>query len=128
MFVINAHILFMSGTFLSFVYYFFFYKTFCYSWGGPLSQNWLDQQLALQKKILSRMLELGMTPGWKFSFFFLTHIYFVFWLLGKDWLQLSHTGKYLLENWLTQRALNHASSAILLWECSSSTEKSISFS
>lgn len=31
-------------------------------WGGPLSQNWLDQQLLLQKKILSRMLELGMTP------------------------------------------------------------------
>ncbi|KAJ4822739.1 hypothetical protein Tsubulata_007000 [Turnera subulata] len=33
-----------------------------HGWGGPLSQNWLDQQLALQKKILSRMLELGMTP------------------------------------------------------------------
>ena len=33
------------------------------SWGGPLSQNWLDQQLCLQKQILSRMLELGMTPG-----------------------------------------------------------------
>ena len=32
-------------------------------WGGPLSQNWLDQQLALQKQILSRMLELGMIPG-----------------------------------------------------------------
>jgi len=31
-------------------------------WGGPLSQNWLDQQLALQKKILSRMIELGMVP------------------------------------------------------------------
>ncbi|KAB1224852.1 Alpha-N-acetylglucosaminidase [Morella rubra] len=33
-----------------------------HGWGGPLSQNWLDQQLALQKRILSRMLELGMTP------------------------------------------------------------------
>ena len=32
-------------------------------WGGPLSQNWLDQQLVLQKKILSRMIELGMVPG-----------------------------------------------------------------
>lgn len=32
-------------------------------WGGPLTQNWLDKQLMLQKKILSRMLELGMTPG-----------------------------------------------------------------
>ncbi|XP_019057719.1 PREDICTED: alpha-N-acetylglucosaminidase isoform X2 [Tarenaya hassleriana] len=31
-------------------------------WGGPLSQNWLDNQLLLQKRILSRMLELGMTP------------------------------------------------------------------
>ncbi|CAK7330911.1 unnamed protein product [Dovyalis caffra] len=31
-------------------------------WGGPLSQNWLGQQLCLQKQILSRMLELGMTP------------------------------------------------------------------
>ncbi|WCJ18554.1 Alpha-N-acetylglucosaminidase [Euphorbia peplus] len=33
-----------------------------HAWGGPLSQNWLDQQLNLQKQILSRMLELGMTP------------------------------------------------------------------
>jgi alpha-N-acetylglucosaminidase len=33
-----------------------------HGWGGPLSQNWLDQQLALQKKILSRMIELGMVP------------------------------------------------------------------
>ncbi|XP_021624819.1 alpha-N-acetylglucosaminidase isoform X2 [Manihot esculenta] len=33
-----------------------------HAWGGPLSQNWLDQQLSLQKQILSRMLELGMTP------------------------------------------------------------------
>ncbi|KAL2330760.1 hypothetical protein Fmac_018341 [Flemingia macrophylla] len=33
-----------------------------HGWGGPLSQNWLDQQLALQKQIISRMLELGMTP------------------------------------------------------------------
>ncbi|XP_050210312.1 alpha-N-acetylglucosaminidase isoform X2 [Mercurialis annua] len=33
-----------------------------HAWGGPLSQNWLDQQLALQKQIVSRMLEFGMTP------------------------------------------------------------------
>lgn len=33
-----------------------------HGWGGPLSQNWLGQQLALQKQILSRMQELGMTP------------------------------------------------------------------
>lgn len=33
-----------------------------HAWGGPLSQSWLDQQLALQKCILSRMIELGMTP------------------------------------------------------------------
>ncbi|XP_038680573.1 alpha-N-acetylglucosaminidase-like isoform X2 [Tripterygium wilfordii] len=31
-------------------------------WGGPLPQSWFDQQLSLQKKILSRMYELGMTP------------------------------------------------------------------
>ncbi|XP_027106918.1 alpha-N-acetylglucosaminidase isoform X2 [Coffea arabica] len=33
-----------------------------HAWGGPLSQNWLDKQLLLQKQILARMLELGMTP------------------------------------------------------------------
>ncbi|XP_056164227.1 alpha-N-acetylglucosaminidase-like isoform X2 [Syzygium oleosum] len=33
-----------------------------HGWGGPLSQNWLDQQLNLQKQILSRMSELGMVP------------------------------------------------------------------
>uniref|UniRef100_A0A1J3GKV9 Alpha-N-acetylglucosaminidase n=1 Tax=Noccaea caerulescens TaxID=107243 RepID=A0A1J3GKV9_NOCCA len=33
-----------------------------HAWGGPLSENWLSDQLVLQKKILSRMLELGMTP------------------------------------------------------------------
>ncbi|CAI9103014.1 OLC1v1001424C2 [Oldenlandia corymbosa var. corymbosa] len=33
-----------------------------HGWGGPLSQNWLDRQLLLQKQILSRMIELGMTP------------------------------------------------------------------
>lgn len=32
-------------------------------WGGPLTENWLDKQLMLQKKILFRMIELGMTPG-----------------------------------------------------------------
>ncbi|KAJ6387073.1 hypothetical protein OIU78_016905 [Salix suchowensis] len=31
-------------------------------WGGPLPQSWFDQQLILQKKILARMYELGMTP------------------------------------------------------------------
>ncbi|XP_016563517.1 alpha-N-acetylglucosaminidase isoform X2 [Capsicum annuum] len=33
-----------------------------HKWGGPLPQSWLDQQLILQKKILARMYELGMTP------------------------------------------------------------------
>ncbi|KAL3815103.1 hypothetical protein ACJIZ3_016371 [Penstemon smallii] len=33
-----------------------------HGWGGPLTQNWLDKQLMLQKSILSRMIELGMTP------------------------------------------------------------------
>ncbi|XP_073036418.1 alpha-N-acetylglucosaminidase-like [Primulina eburnea] len=33
-----------------------------HGWGGPLPQSWLDQQLILQKKILARMNELGMTP------------------------------------------------------------------
>ncbi|XP_010257140.1 PREDICTED: alpha-N-acetylglucosaminidase isoform X2 [Nelumbo nucifera] len=33
-----------------------------HGWGGPLTQSWLDKQLALQKRILSRMVELGMTP------------------------------------------------------------------
>ncbi|RAL40775.1 hypothetical protein DM860_008473 [Cuscuta australis] len=33
-----------------------------HGWGGPLSQNWLDNQLSLQKLILKRMTELGMTP------------------------------------------------------------------
>ncbi|KAM3686090.1 hypothetical protein ACJW31_11G171100 [Castanea mollissima] len=33
-----------------------------HGWGGPLTQSWLDQQLALQKWILSRVLKLGMTP------------------------------------------------------------------
>ncbi|XVF09218.1 hypothetical protein REPUB_Repub07fG0073100 [Reevesia pubescens] len=33
-----------------------------HGWGGPLPQSWFDEQLTLQKKILSRMYELGMTP------------------------------------------------------------------
>ncbi|KAK4493383.1 hypothetical protein RD792_017717 [Penstemon davidsonii] len=33
-----------------------------HGWGGPLPQSWLDQQLTLQKKILGRMYEFGMTP------------------------------------------------------------------
>ena len=32
-------------------------------WGGPLTQSWLDDQLVLQKKILLRMYEFGMSPG-----------------------------------------------------------------
>lgn len=31
-------------------------------WGGPVSDEYLDQQVALQKKILARMKELGMKP------------------------------------------------------------------
>ncbi|MEN8256145.1 MAG: alpha-N-acetylglucosaminidase TIM-barrel domain-containing protein, partial [Verrucomicrobiota bacterium] len=31
-------------------------------WQGPLPQSWLDHQLALQKRILARERELGMTP------------------------------------------------------------------
>ncbi|KAK9107947.1 hypothetical protein Syun_023958 [Stephania yunnanensis] len=33
-----------------------------HGWGGPLPESWFDQQLFLQKKILNRMYELGMTP------------------------------------------------------------------
>ncbi|KAK4414490.1 Alpha-N-acetylglucosaminidase [Sesamum alatum] len=33
-----------------------------HGWGGPLTQNWLNKQLIMQKQILSRMIELGMTP------------------------------------------------------------------
>ncbi|XP_078446491.1 alpha-N-acetylglucosaminidase family / NAGLU family [Wolffia australiana] len=33
-----------------------------HSWGGPLPQNWLNSQLHLQKSILSRMRDLGMSP------------------------------------------------------------------
>ncbi|KAJ7945919.1 putative Alpha-n-acetylglucosaminidase [Quillaja saponaria] len=33
-----------------------------HGWGGPLPQSWFEQQLILQKKILGRMYELGMTP------------------------------------------------------------------
>lgn len=31
-------------------------------WGGPLSQEWIDRHAELQKKILKRERELGMTP------------------------------------------------------------------
>ena len=31
-------------------------------WGGPLSQSWIDRHEELQKKILKRQRELGMTP------------------------------------------------------------------
>ncbi|CAM8970708.1 unnamed protein product [Rhodiola kirilowii] len=33
-----------------------------HAWGGPLGQNWFDQQVVLQKQILNRIRELGMTP------------------------------------------------------------------
>ncbi|XP_022738766.1 alpha-N-acetylglucosaminidase-like [Durio zibethinus] len=33
-----------------------------HGWGGPLPQSWFNEQLNLQKKILARMYELGMTP------------------------------------------------------------------
>ena len=32
------------------------------SWGGPVSQNWIDGQFELQKKILARMEVLGIQP------------------------------------------------------------------
>ncbi|KAL4235880.1 hypothetical protein ACF0H5_004269 [Mactra antiquata] len=33
-----------------------------HGWGGPLPQSWIDGQLVLQHKILTRMRQLGMTP------------------------------------------------------------------
>jgi len=43
------------------------YLPFCWmgcldSWGGPLPEKWIDQRYDLQKKILARERELGMTP------------------------------------------------------------------
>lgn len=32
------------------------------SWGGDLPMSWVDEQFELQKKIIRRMVELGMTP------------------------------------------------------------------
>lgn len=32
------------------------------SWGGSLPMSWINGQFALQKKIVQRMVELGMTP------------------------------------------------------------------
>lgn len=32
------------------------------SWGGELPQSWIDSQFDLQKQIIGRMVELGMTP------------------------------------------------------------------
>ncbi len=32
------------------------------NWGGPLSQNWIDDQMKLQKQILKRQRDLGMQP------------------------------------------------------------------
>ena len=59
----------ISCNYFSFSFFFFLilflltYNIFINRWGGPLPQSWLDQQLILQKKILARMYELGMTPG-----------------------------------------------------------------
>ena len=33
------------------------------SWGGDLPHQWIDDQFALQKQIVKRMVELGMTPA-----------------------------------------------------------------
>ncbi|XP_062571445.1 alpha-N-acetylglucosaminidase-like isoform X1 [Saccostrea cucullata] len=33
-----------------------------HGWGGPITQNWIDDQLILQHKILDRMRSLGMIP------------------------------------------------------------------
>ena len=33
-----------------------------HGWGGPLPQSWIDNQLALQRQILTRMRSLGMIP------------------------------------------------------------------
>lgn len=33
-----------------------------HGWGGPITQNWIDDQLILQHKILDRMRALGMIP------------------------------------------------------------------
>ncbi|XP_078170711.1 alpha-N-acetylglucosaminidase family / NAGLU family [Carex rostrata] len=33
-----------------------------HGWGGPLSDNWLNDQSILQKLIVTRMIEFGMTP------------------------------------------------------------------
>lgn len=32
------------------------------TWGGDMPRSWIDQQFELQKKIVARMVELGMTP------------------------------------------------------------------
>jgi len=32
------------------------------SWGGNVTQDWLDKQWALQQKIVARMLAFGMKP------------------------------------------------------------------
>lgn len=32
------------------------------SWGSPLPQQWIDHEFALSKRIVARMVELGMTP------------------------------------------------------------------
>jgi len=32
-------------------------------WGGPVSQRWIDDRAALERKILARMREYGMTPA-----------------------------------------------------------------
>ena len=33
-----------------------------FGWGGPLSKGWIEKKMELQKLILARMREFGMTP------------------------------------------------------------------
>lgn len=48
----------------SFLFSFYIFMLHFYGrWGGPLPESWFDQQLLLQKKILSRMYDFGMAPG-----------------------------------------------------------------
>lgn len=122
------------------------------SWGGPLSQNWLDQQLCLQKQILSRMLELGMTPG-KLKIpnrnsYWLQFSCNVMHKQGiqDDSLGIYLTQKYEIKSYLKRwNFISHApsqsnnvadqmysplcsSAAIILWKCSSCFEEDFSFS
>jgi len=122
---------------------------FLHRWGGPLSQNWLDQQLVLQKQIISRMLELGMTPGihasqnMLFLFFMIflscgtnTRIYILFVNFNKA--SRFREGKMVLQcKILSYVFLNlmlwfdieffNSSITVLLWKCSGCFDEDISF-